>query len=206
MEQEKRRLLEEMKTKDKNSEEMQNLRDQLKKQQEEGEKLKEEQRKKIKEFEVEKKRVLKEVDDKKKEEQKKELEMAQKKDLEFKLMKLIPMLNEVNGICQTLGRSHYNYEPKIDTEMLPDGRRISKLVVKAYPDSEKADFYNTLSFEEFEDKMYQIKEKWEQVQYSLENGENMEVEMHMEPDQNEGEIFGMSISNEDKLIGNAFIF
>ena len=206
MEKEKKRLLDEMKTKDKNSEEMQDLRDQLRKQQEEAERLKEEQRKKAKEFEAEKKKVLKEIEDKKREDHKKELEMAQKKDLEFKLVKLIPMLNEANGICQTLGRSTYGYEPTINTEMLPDGRRISKLCVKAYPDIEKKELYNMMPFEEFEDKLYLIREKWENVQYSLENGEDVDIEMHMEADQNEADIFGMIVSNQDKLIGNAFIF
>ena len=63
-----------------------------------------------------------------------------------------------------------------------------------------------MPFEEFEDKLYLIREKWENVQYSLENGEDVDIEMHMEADQNEADIFGMIVSNQDKLIGNAFIF
>lgn len=206
MDREKKRLLDEMKTKDKNSEEMHDLRDKLKIQQEETEKLKDEQRKKAKEFEAEKKRVLAEIDDKKREDNKKELEMAQKRDLEFRLVKLIPMLNEVNSICQTLGRQSYGYEPTILTDILPDGRRVSRICVKAFPDVEKKDIYNTMDYEEFEDKLYQIREKWENVQYSLENGEDADLEMHMEADQNESDTFGMIIQNQDKLIGNAFIF
>lgn len=206
MEKEKKRLLDEMKTKDKNSEEMNDLREQLKKQQEETEKLKEEQRKKAKEFEAEKKKALKEIEDKKREDNKRELEMAQKKDLEFKLIKLIPMLNEANTICQTLGRNSYGYEPYIHTDILPDGRKVSKLMVKAYPDIDKKEINNTMEFEEFEDKLFMIREKWENVQYSLENGEDADLELHMEADQNEAETFGMIIQNQDKLIGNAFIF
>ena len=128
----------------------------------------------------------------------------QRKDLEHKLNKLIPQLNEVNEICQNLGRYTYNYIPHIITDVLPDGKRIPKLIVKAYPDRDK-DFYNSLSYDEFEDKIYRIREKWENIQYDIENGE-FNAEMELEPDENEADVFGLSIQNENKLIGSVYIF
>lgn len=203
MEAQRKKLLEEYKSQ-KDSEERAKLQEELKKQQEETERIKQEQKKKEKEFEEEKKKALKEMEEKKREDHKKEMELVQKKDLEHKLTKLIPQLNEVNEICQNLGRYTYAYEPHIVTDIMSDGRRMPKAVVKAYPDSNK-EFYNLLSFEEFEDKMYMIKEKWENVQYDIENGD-ANAELELEPDEKEADIFGLSISNENKLIGNVYIF
>ncbi|CAI2379027.1 unnamed protein product [Moneuplotes crassus] len=203
MEAQRLKLLEEYKSQ-KDSEERAKLQEELKKQQEETEKIKKEQKEKEKQFEAEKKKALKEMEDKKREDHKKEMELVQKKDLEQKLTKLIPQLNEVNEICHNLGRYTYAYEPHIITDILPDGRRVPKAVVKAYPDSEKS-FYNVLSYDEFEDKMYRIKEKWENVQYDIEHGDS-NAELELEPDEKEADIFGLSISNDDKLIGNVYIF
>ena len=203
MEAQRKKLLEEYKQQ-KDSEEKAKLQEELKRQQEETERIKAEQKKKEKEFEEEKKRALKEMEEKKREDHKKEMELVQKKDLEHKLTKLIPQLNEVNEICQNLGRYTYAYEPHIVTDILPDGRRVPKPVVKAYPDSEK-NFYNILTFEEFEDKMFMIREKWENMQYDIENGD-ANAELELEPDEREGEVFGLSITNENKLIGNVYIF
>ena len=203
MENQRKKLLEEYKSQQ-DSEERAKLQEELKKQQEETEKIRMEQKKKEKEFEEEKKKALQDMDNKKREDHRREMELVQKKDLEHKLTKLIPQLNEVNEICHNLGRFSYAYEPHIITDILPDGRRVPKAVVKAYPDSEK-DFYNLLSYEEFEDKMYQIKEKWENVQYDIENGD-ANAELELEPDEREADVFGLAISNEDKLIGNVYIF
>lgn len=204
MEAQRKALLDKYKAESKDSEERAKLQEELKKQQEEAERLKKEQKKKEKEFEEEKKKVLKEMEDKKREEHKKEVELMQRKDLEVKLTKLIPQLNEINEICQNLGRYTYMYEPHIITDVLPDGRRVPKLVVKAFPDRDK-DFYNTLSYEAFEDKVYMIREKWENMQYDIENGV-VGAEAEMEPDEREAEIFGLSVVNADKQIGSVYIF
>jgi len=201
---ERKKLMEEYKAQSKDSEERVKLQEQLKKQQEESEKLRKEQKKKEKEFELEKKKALQEIQDKKRQDHSKEVELMQRKDLEHRLNKLIPQLNEVNEICQNLGRYTYNYTPHIITDVLPDGKRIPKLVVKAYPDRDK-DFYNTLSYDEFEDKIYRIREKWENIQYDIENGD-FTGEMDLEPDENEADVFGLSIQNENKLIGSVYIF
>lgn len=203
MEAQRKKLLEEYKAQG-DVEERAKLQEELKKQQEETERIKKEQKEKEKQFEEEKKKALKEMDDKKREDHKKEVELMQKKDLELKLTKLIPQLNEINEICSSLGRFTYNYEPHIVVDILPDGRRVPKAVIKAYPDKDK-DFYNILSFDEFEDKMYMIREKWENMQFDIDNGD-VNAELELEPDEREGEIFGLSITNVDKLIGNVYIF
>jgi hypothetical protein len=33
-----------------------------------------------------------------------------------------------------LNREPYYYEPEITTEVMPDGRKISKVVIRVYPD------------------------------------------------------------------------
>jgi kinesin family protein 13 len=203
MEEQRKKLLEEYKAQS-DSAEKAKLQEEMKKQQEETDRIKKEQIEKEKQYEEEKANALKEMEDKKRDDHKMEVEIMQKKDLEHKLAKLIPQLNEVNEICQNLGRYTYNYEPHIEVEILPDGRRVPKAVVKAYPDRDK-DFHNTLSFEEFEDKMYMIKEKWENMQFDIDNGD-INAELELEPDERESEIFGLSITNEEKLIGNVYIF
>jgi len=144
------------------------------------------------------------MEQKKRDEHKQEVELMQKKELELKLTKLLPQINEVNEICQNLGRFTYNYEPNIITDVLPDGKRVPKLVVKAYPDKDKP-FYNTLTYDDFCDKIYMIREKWENMQYDIENGD-VNAELELEPDEKEAEIFGLYITNEDKLIGSVYIF
>mmetsp|Transcript_1291 Transcript_1291/g.1378 ORF Transcript_1291/g.1378 Transcript_1291/m.1378 type:complete len:144 (+) Transcript_1291:1659-2090(+) len=97
----------------------------------------------------------------------------------------------------------YLYEPCLDTVLLPNGMTVPKVYCKAFPDKGK-DFFNTLSFEEMEDKLYRIREKWEEYQYDF-NQDGLPVKVK-EKDEYEGEIWGLTIKNDWNLIGNVFIF
>jgi len=83
---------------------------------------------------------------------------------------MIIMSNEMNQMCQDLNRKKYFYEPHITTEVLPDGKWVPKVCCKAFPEKGK-DFYNILSFDELEDKVDLVKEKWENFMYDEEKGE-----------------------------------
>lgn len=116
---------------------------------------------------------------------------------------MIAMVNESNEICQNLGRYNYHYEPFIRTEVLPDGRKVPKVCCRAFPDRDK-DFNVELTFDQFEDKIFMIRDKWEAFQYDLEEGGNIAPELDV--DEHEGEIFGMVVTNDWHLIGNVYVF
>lgn len=41
----------------------------------------------------------------------------------MKLQEIVPKINEINMICREIGRDNVMYEPEIDTEVFPDGRK-----------------------------------------------------------------------------------
>ena len=86
--------------------------------------------------------------------------MLELKNLDEQLAKTISLVNEVNEICQNLGKFSYYYEPYIITEVHPNGKKSAKVCIKAFPDKDM-DFFNSLTFDEFEDKTFLIRERWE---------------------------------------------
>lgn len=73
------------------------------------------------------------------------------REIDEKLAEIVPKIAEVNNICQELGRSEYYYEPAITTEVLNDGRKVSRVVCKVYPNRNNKDVFNILSFDKFDD-------------------------------------------------------
>ena len=49
-----------------------------------------------------------------------------------------------------------------------------------------------------------IREKWENMQYDIERGD-VSPDIELEPDEKEADVFGLSISNDDKLINRKLI-
>ena len=86
--------------------------------------------------------------------------------IEEELTDIIPKINEVNEICMALGRSKYLYIPKLGTEII-DGKKIPKLDVIVYTDKDH-EYYNVLNKDEFLDKYFQIKDKFDDYNYHLE--------------------------------------
>ena len=74
---------------------------------------------------------------------------------------------------------------------------------KAYPDVEK-DFCNELNIYEFEDKLFMMRQKYEDLQFEIEQGNQVAPELEI--DSWEGEIFGLEIKDEWHLIGNVYVF
>ncbi len=77
------------------------------------------------------------------------------------------------------------------------------VLCKAYPDREK-DFFNEMNIFEFEDKLFMIWDKYENLQFELERGNNVAPELEI--DENEAFIFGLEIKDDWYLIGNVYIF
>lgn len=46
----------------------------------------------------------------------------------------MPIIAETNTICREIGREQIYYEPDILTEVKSDGTKVSKVIVKVYPD------------------------------------------------------------------------
>ncbi len=46
----------------------------------------------------------------------------------------MPKIAEINTICREVGREAVYYEPEIVTEVKPDGTKVSRVVVRVYPD------------------------------------------------------------------------
>ena len=105
------------------------------------------------------------VDKKKKEKMKEELRLRMQRDVDEKLGQAIPKINEVNEICLSMGKINYLYAPDLRTEV-KGGEKVSKVMIKAYPDHNQ-DFFNLLELDEFTEKYYLIKEVFDEYNYDL---------------------------------------
>ena len=175
----------------------------LRQQQDEVERLKRQQEQKEKNFINEKNKALKDLETANRKKEADKYHLLALEGLQDQLAKMIIMCNEANDIAASLGREKYNYEPFIDTVLLPNGTTVPKIFCKAYPDKDK-EFHNVLAFDEMEDKMYLIRDKWEDYQYDV-NRDGPSAKA-LEIDEYEGEIWGLMIRDDWHLIGNVFLF
>lgn len=58
----------------------------------------------------------------------------QLREIDAKLQEIVPIIAETNTICREIGREQIYYEPDILTEVKSDGTKVSKVIVKVYPD------------------------------------------------------------------------
>lgn len=186
-----------------NDEKARELEERLKQQAEEADRLRKQQELKEKEFKDKRLQALREMEENNRKREADKLHMLTLEGLQEQLAKMIIMCNEANEIAVSLGREKYHYEPFIDTVVLPNGSTIPKVFCKAYPDKTK-EFHNVLSFDEMEDKMYLIRDKWEDYQYDIDHeGPSSKA---LEIGEDEGEIWGLMIRDDWHLIGNVFLF
>lgn len=85
------------------------------------------------------------------------------REIDAKLTEIVPKISEINSICQELKRETYYYEPSIKLDVLNDGRKVSRVVCKVYPDRSNRDIFNILEFDRFEDVYFAVKEKYEDL-------------------------------------------
>ena len=60
--------------------------------------------------------------------------LQQLREIDVKLQEIVPIIAEMNTICREIGKEQIYYEPEIATEVKSDGTKVSKVVVKVYPD------------------------------------------------------------------------
>ena len=186
-----------------NNDKARELEERLKQQHDEVKRLGIAQLEKEKRFLDDKNRALKDLEQTNLRKEQEKMHLLSLEGLQEQLAKMIIMCNEANEVAESLGREGYRYEPFIETVVLPDGSTKPKVFCKAFPDKEK-DFHNVLSFDEMEDKMYRIRDKWEEYQYDVDHdGPNSKA---LEIDEFEGEIWGLLITDDWHLIGNVFLF
>ena len=85
------------------------------------------------------------------------------REIDAKLTEIVPKISEINSICLELKRETYYYEPSIKLDVLNDGRKVSRVVCKVYPDRSNRDIFNILEFDRFEDVYFAVKEKYEDL-------------------------------------------
>jgi hypothetical protein len=111
----------------------------------------------------------------------------------------------VNNICQELNREPYYYEPEITTEVMPDGRKISKVVIRVYPDKSNKEVSAQLQFSTFQDEVYySIKDLYDKLQDD--EAPDFDEDKILNDKSNDGEIFGFDKESDWHLIGNIYYF
>ena len=179
------------------------LQEKLKKEKEDAERLRKLQEDKEKQLEEEMRRAMQAFEEAQRKRQKEEFDINLRAKLEAQLSTMILMCNDANEYCRALGRLQYFYKPSTEIEILPDGTKVPKVVCKAYPDRKK-DYHITLDFEEFQDKLDLMNEKYAQYMISVEEENNFSPELEVKED--EGFVFGLSIKDDWHLIGNVYVF
>jgi recombinational DNA repair protein RecR len=123
------------------------------------------------------------------------------REIDSKLAEIVPKIAEVNNICMELKRSDYYYEPAITTEVLNDGRKVSRVVCKVYPNKNQRDVYTILQFDKFDDTYFMIKDKYESLTGDDIDEEEMLEELKNDNREQDGVIFGLSMEHDWQLIG-----
>ena len=110
------------------------------------------------------------------------------------------MIAEANTICREVDKEQVFYEPDINTEVKPDGTKVSKVVVKVYPDRMNKEECGIIPCDTFTDVIYfnvkELYEEFEERGYASKDGDDEEM----------GETFGWSLSDSWHEIGSVFIF
>ena len=93
------------------------------------------------------------------------------------------------------------YVPAIINEVRPDGTKISKVIVKVFPDFEDDKEYGQIPCDIFTDNIYfDVKELYEEAEEK-----NFDATF-LKDTEDDGEIFGWDLADCWQNIGTAFIF
>ena len=124
------------------------------------------------------------------------------REIEIKLTEGIPKIAELNTIAKECFRESVFYEPDISTEVKPDGSKVSKMMVRVYPDRNNIEESSLLPWEIFNDKVYfEVKELYDQYEEK-----NFEIDEATIDKDDDGEIFGWSLSESWHHIGSIYYF
>jgi len=82
--------------------------------------------------------------------------------------------------------------------VLSDGRKVSRVVCKVYPNRQNKDVFNILQFDKFDDVYFQIKDKYDSVFGGGDEVDEAELleELKNDNKESDGEVFGLSMDND----------
>lgn len=214
MEERRRKMEEELKFKDdelmskikeaeNDKKKLAELQERLKHDKEDAERARRLQEEKEKLLEEEKRRAMQAYEAAQQQRRQDEFDLDLRAKLDKHLTTMIQMCNDANEYCRALGRYHYFYKAATEIQILPDGTKVPKVVCKAYPDRKK-DYHITMDFDEFDDKLGLMNEKYVEYMTSVEQDDNFSPELEIRDD--EGYVFGLTIKDDWHLIGNCYIF
>ena len=91
--------------------------------------------------------------------------LQQFREIETRLQDIVPKITEINSICREIGRDTVKYVPAIINEVRPDGTKISKVIVKVYPDINDEKEFGQIPCDIFTDNIYfDVKELYEEAE------------------------------------------
>ena len=131
-----------------------------------------------------------------------EQRMQQFREIDQRLQEVVPKIAEMNTICREVYRENITYEPDIQTEVRADGSKISKVMIRVYPDRNNRTESAIMSWDMFNDKIYfDVKELWEDYE-----NRNFDIDEDQINRDDDGEIFGWNLTDSWHHIGNVYYF
>ena len=125
--------------------------------------------------------------------------LQQLREIELKMQTIVPLIAETNTICREIGKENVFYEPDISTEVLADGNKVSRVVVRVYPDRLNKEESGVLPADTFTDVIYfNLKELFEEFEESN--------QVKDEDPENDGDTFGWSLADSWTEVGTVYIF
>jgi len=87
------------------------------------------------------------------------------KKIDQDLQEIVPKISEINTICREIGRETVFYEPEIVTEVQADGTKVSRVIVKVYPDRTDREESGMIPWDDFLDTVYEkVKELYDEAE------------------------------------------
>jgi len=122
------------------------------------------------------------------------------KQIDQDLQEIVPKISEINTICREVGRETVFYEPVINNDVQSDGTKVSKVMVKVYPDRTDREESGEIPWDDFIDTVYEkVKELYEEAEEN-----NFDVDTY--DFSNDGQTFGWALAETWNKIGDVFIF
>lgn len=112
----------------------------------------------------------------------------------------MPKIAEINTICREIGREQVYYEPEILTDVKSDGTKMSRVVVRVYPNSTDREESSQIPWDDFTDVVY------EKVKEMYEDAEEHGFDEQKYVFDHDGENFGWALADTWQKIGDVFIF
>lgn len=114
--------------------------------------------------------------------------LAQFAEIGQRLQEIVPKLAEINTICREIGRETVFYEPEIVTDVKSDGTKVSKVLVRVFPNRTDREDSGPIEWDDFTDVVY------ERVKEMYEDAEENNFDATKYNYDNDGENFGWALA------------